>query len=305
MKKIIILAFTFLLGYLPAYALSPQIASTKSLEEYRACKASCSDAVLLKKLPLDQSLAEIAKCDRGCAINADQNTIPPSPLPGNPEAWNDAAKKYHSRYVQKCMIVYNNPNAASCCSDLAVADTNSMQKRGVFDTPTTAEIPIIVDENKCKAPVYKYYCSELVGSIGEKDTCKSYLNRCMEMGKWPDTSEETRKKLCETDYTLNKPIELTTGEKYINICLKSAEPKEGETSEDKAIRCARGYRSHVVAYRNQCIASLYKANYNPFATWFIQFRAFVFKKSAGATYEARSRECLKRYDQAMDKMLAE
>jgi hypothetical protein len=175
-------------------------------------------------------------------------------------------------------------------------------KRGVFDTPTTAEIPILVDEQKCKAPVYKYDCSDIGQSIGEKDACKKYINRCIEMGKWLDGTEDSRKKLCETDYTLNRPLELSTREKYINICLKSGGSTDDEDQDSKAIRCGADYYSGVREYIDRCVASMNGANYSRFSSWFIRFRAFVFKTSK-AKYETQSKECLNRYDQALTKQL--
>jgi hypothetical protein len=210
--------------------------------------------------------------------------------------------KYKERYVAKCMDTYkNNPSVNSCCSDLAVADTKAMQKRGVFDTATTAEIPIIIDENKCKPKEYKYDCSATSMNAGEKDKCKQYLNKCMEMGKDFYQSEETRKLLCEAGYHNNRPLELSRVDKQVIICLGSEKIADEDERSSRISKCiAEGSRA-LRDYVNRCIIS---ANGGRFSRWFIWFRT-VFSKVEKAKYESQSKECLRSYDAELDKKLAE
>lgn len=266
-----------------------------------AARNKCSDKC--------SPVAPVTECTKQCVetkrFEAGNKPLPQVQKTSKPEEPLSAAgKKYQDRYVAKCMDAYkNNPGASACCTALAVEDANAMQKKGVFDTETTAEIPIIVDENKCKPKEYKYDCSETAALGGDKDSCRDYINRCLEMGKWLDGKEDSRKKLCETDYMIKKPLELSTREKYMSICTKSANPKDAEEKVSVAARCGADYYSGAREYRDRCVASLNQANYNAFSNWFIQFRAFVFKNSK-AKYQEQSKECLKRYDAALTQQLA-
>jgi hypothetical protein len=314
-----------LIGFLSAYsgAEAKLTASSNDTPEkreyvetcYKAATAVLQGELNSKKIDITQFLGRKTQAYNKCADEARAMDVPekdtsvnPAPVVAplstpTPNTWGPAENKYKDRYIQKCLEAYKNDSSVTgCCNILAVEDTNKMQKRGVFDTPTTAEIPIFVDDLKCKAPEYKYDCSDVGKSIGEKDACKKYINQCIEMGKWPSEKEESRKKLCETDYTIQRPLKLDTQEKYTNICLKSRQQGDVEDMDALGIRCQSDYYSGVKEYIDRCVASLNKSNYNAFSNWFIKIRARLFKSSK-AKYETQTKECLNRYDQALDNML--
>lgn len=262
---------------------------------------SCTQECLKSdKYPNERSSVDRAsKCSNACQNpKADFSTKED----GTVRPFGPAENKYKDRYIQKCMGAYNNdPDSALCCGELAIADTKVMQKRGVFDTPTTAELSIIVDEVKCKPKEYKYSCSGPSILDLEKDECKKYVNRCMEFGRWSGYEEKTRLKRCQSAYSFNAPMELNNDEKYIAICMRSKSP-ENTASDKLASECGSDYLRDLANYRNHCVLEMNNIKYSRFANWFFQIRAFMFKKRR-ALYEAQTAECLKRYGEELGQKL--
>lgn len=231
----------------------------------------------------------LIKCDRDMVAKYGKAT----------ETLEGRADEYKERYINKCLEVYkNNPDAKPCCTDLAVADAVAMEKRGVFDTPTMAEIPIIIDEIKCKAPEYKYDCSLLNSSDKkEKDECRDYLNRCMESGRRIGYSEDTRKISCIDDYFSKKPLELDSRDKYIKSCLGFKMFKDSPDIEENTSKCSIMLHAFWQYYGHKCIMMQNEVDDTPLNSFIVRFRS-IFNRTR---YRNQEIECKNRFDRMIDK----
>ncbi len=218
------------------------------------------------------------------------------------DALNDLATKYQARYYSKCMDSYNNSDAAACCKDLSIADTQSMANRGAFDTPTSAELPVIVDENKCKPVEYKRQCSDFGKKIaaerGQKDGCEQYLNQCIESGHYITSSEQSRQNSCENNYANQRPISPLPFEKYINFCMKSAGvPSDPSAARDLAYGCWNQYKQMNRDYVAKCILGIDRYG---IGTGLLLRLSQIFHYQA---YTAKSKQCTDSFLGEIDKMV--
>jgi hypothetical protein len=202
----------------------------------------------------DNFLAPLKKCRQMCDSEAYEaikscETSSSAPI-------TSGEKSYRERYLQKCRSSYNNhPSVERCCSDQAIAGTEVMKKRGVFDTSTTAEMPIFIDESKCK--------------IQEKDlSSDEYVQRCLDLGKFP-TFEMTeyggRKLMCLLSYnnaliSKNKKgsgelitPKLSPVEKYINRCIGEGGYDDIKDMEDRAGYCQGEYMRVASNHVRKCL----------------------------------------------------
>lgn len=216
------------------------------------------------------------------------------------EVLDNGAKNYRARFYSACMNVYKNDDrVAACCSAQADLDTSSMEKKGAFDTKTTAELPVFVDESKCSVPekiVIDSRCAPFdEGAQGE--ACTTYLKNCLASGAYASLSEKGRAESCKFDFASNKPITLTTQDKYVNICIADG-LKHGENEESLKTTCVRGYYRGAQEYISRCLAMTHHVEYSKASTFILRLRS-IFNRGQ---YQAEVKECLSKYDAALSKM---
>ncbi len=175
--------------------------SIDRLKNFSDCMKPVNDDYAAGKITQDAYYAKRTACNDASyayiAPSLKTQTLQPAPLPELPSKADPAVaareEQYRKRYFDKCMadVDPGNQQMGACCGNLAGKDAADLETRGVFDTASTAEIPVYVDEGKCVASV--------AGKQPAEMTQDEFVQKCLTT-KYKDQNSQEAEKLCATDY---------------------------------------------------------------------------------------------------------
>ena len=283
----------------------------KFRESCYATKVAALQAELqAKRFDIGVFLSKKSAAYNECADEARKMDVPDAPAdktspqipPNTVEQKTDATatvQKYRTRFYEKCMDIYrNDARVGACCSAQADAETSALERKGAFDTETTAELPVFVDESKCSIPKEVVPDSRCDTYEGDKHReCSDYIKRCLDAGRYAYLSENGRAERCAIDFAQGSTIALSTQEKYAKICI-AAGVARGESEDDLKGSCLADYLYAAREYRDRCLAMLNRVEYSKSTTLILRLRTLF----NPARFHQQTKECMAKYDTALSNM---
>lgn len=267
--------------------LSISVHAADTDEQISAREKACEDQCLVditskpREILTPERYNEIVggrqKCRQACfdAAVAAHTALKNSISTLSTSSMTEAENKYRDRYYKKCMSDFGGEKqAASCCSNLAAKDAESLRNKGAFDTSTTAEIPVFVDDSQCPLKKIESSPGEFAADVNtikcmrslmlsgvviddsnrakEEEFCRAvttpvaadtYISKCLQAGKYGPVGKATddAKFNCRLDY------EKEQRSNYVNECLKSGTYRKLSIDERKK-GCNDNYQQYLQSH---------------------------------------------------------